>query len=181
MTLSENCGYCKIIEGRQKSEIIYKDDDFIAFLAPKPCAMGHIVIIPSDHITIFEQIHDAKVGKMFNLANKLSTLVFESFGAGGTNLIISNGTAAGQIVPHVGLHIIPRREGDNLNFQWAAKKLSDEEMGTAELMLKDACKDIGAFEKEKKEAVNLDVKKTEEIKADKGEENYMIKQLERIP
>ena len=115
---------------------------------------------------------------MFNKTNKLSTIIFEALQAQGTNIIIQNGIAAGQKQPHALINIIPRRKGDNLNFLRRPKQLNEEEMSTIELKLNEETQKVGEFEKEKEKPI--EEKKTEEVDVNE-KENYMIKQLERIP
>src|SRR3989338_2025618 len=78
-----------------------------------------------------------------NAPNKVSTALLNVLGAAGTNIIVENGTGADQQVPHLAFNVIPRVEGDGLNFQWQPKKLSDEQMGLIELQLKEQAKDVG--------------------------------------
>ena len=102
-------------------------------------------------------------------------------GAAGTNIILQNGVAAGQEIPHICVHIIPRNEGDGLDFQWEPKRLTEEQMSAVELKVKEASGEVGKFEdKEKKKPIKIE-KKVKKVKADDDKENYMIKQLERIP
>jgi histidine triad (HIT) family protein len=175
----ENCEFCSIVEGNYPY-IIYQDKKITAFLAPKPTAPGHIMLIPNDHYPILENVPDFIVGHLFTIANKLSSSVFESLGMQGTNIIVNNGLAAGQKHAHFTVHIVPRRQNDNLMLQWNPKQLKEEEMSTVELKLKEATKNIGQFEGEKQPAKKID-KKVDKIKEDKEKDNYLIKQLNRIP
>lgn len=178
--MKTSCALCQeIVKGKQK---IYEDDVVYAVLHPKPASLGHMVVFPKKHYQIIEQVPDYEFGHLFNIVNKLSTAVFEGAAAQGTNIIIQNGLAAGQNIPHVSVHIIPRRENDNLVFQWTPKQLSEEEMSAVELQLKEEAKGIGDFQKEPKpEPIKLE-KKPEKIKPGlSDQENYLIKQLRRIP
>ncbi len=170
-----SCEICELIKNKKK--VILEDNDVVAMLHPRPATAGHIIIVPKQHIPIIENCPDSTVGKIFNLANKISTIVFESLQAHGTNMLVQNGVAAGQSSAHFMLHVIPRRENDGLNFQWQPKKSSDDELSTAELQLKEHTGKIG-IEKEDKKPIEV---KKEEIEEISGEENYLIKQLERIP
>ncbi len=172
------CALCnEIKQGKNK---IYEDEHIYAVIHPKPASPGHMVVFPKKHYQILEQVPDFEVAKLFDVANKLSTAVFESLKVHGTNIIVQNGLAAGQSIPHISLHIIPRMENDGINFQWEPRQLNEEEMSTVELTLKDASDSVGGFEKEeKKEPVKVE-KKIKKIKTSK-QENYLIKQLERIP
>ena len=170
---------CKLCE-MDREGLIYEDKDVAAVISKEPASLGHIILYPKKHYPIIEQIPDYEFAHLFHIANKLSVAVFETIGCQGTNIIIQNGVAAGQTIPHVSVHIIPRKEEDGLNFEWDTKKLSEEEMSTVELKVKEETDKIGGFEKEKrKEVIKLDKKKTEKISSE--EENYLIKQLRRIP
>jgi diadenosine tetraphosphate (Ap4A) HIT family hydrolase len=68
------------------------------------------------------------VGDLFAVANDISVRLFEKMNISGTNIIVNNGVAAGQTVPHFMLNIIPRKENDGLDFQWPTKPVSDDIM-----------------------------------------------------
>lgn len=180
---------CPVCEWIGKEPRIYEDERAIALLPKEPIAVGHIIVLPKKHYTIMEQIPDYEVAHLSLVANKLSVALFESLKIQGTNMLIQNGVAAHQDLPHFMIHIIPRVEGDNLNFMWKPRQLSEEEMSTVEISLKDASKSAGSIEKEKPKPIDLDSKKPSEIKeepvkeqAEKSKEiNYLLRQLERLP
>ncbi|MEM2916688.1 MAG: HIT family protein [Candidatus Woesearchaeota archaeon] len=169
------CETCSLI--KEKKGLLYEDDQIAILIAPKPATAGHIILAPKRHAAILEQVPDFLVGKIFDKANKVSIAVFEALGAEGTNIILNNGVAAGQATNHFLLNVLPRRENDGINLAWQPKQLSEEEMSTIELKLKDESKNIGIFEKEEEKP--KEIKKPEEIKEE--EENYLLKQLERLP
>lgn len=176
-----DCIFCNAEKGETKLDRIYEDKEIVAVVHPRPAVPGHVIVFPKKHYQIFEQISDYEAAGLFNIANKISIAVFEGIKAAGTNIILQNGVAAGQEIPHVCIHIIPRKEGDNIDFQWQPKRLTEEQMSSVELKVKEAASEIGKFEKEKKkESVKIE-KKIEKIKAEEQKENYLIKQLERIP
>ncbi|MBW3004146.1 HIT family protein [Candidatus Woesearchaeota archaeon] len=164
------CKYCDV----EREQVIYEDEKLIAFLPKTAVAEGQITVVPKQHYRIFEEVPDAEVEHLFNVSNKLSALVFEVLGVHGTNIIVHNGTP-GQEVPHFSINIIPRTEGDGLNLDWKPEKFSDDDMQGFELLLKDGLKE--KKEEEKKE----ELEDIEKIEKEEGEENYLIKQLERMP
>lgn len=176
-----DCLFCKAVKGKTKLEKIYEDKKAIAAMHPAPASLGHVLVFPKTHYQIVEQIPDYEIASLFKLVNKLSSAVFEALGVKGTNIIIQNGVAAGQEIPHVCIHIIPRDDNDNINLLWKPKQLNEEEMSTVELKLKEGTKDIGSFETEEKKAPVKIEEKTEKLKQTEKGENYLIKQLERIP
>jgi len=171
-----DCKICDIISSG-KANKIYEDEKIIGILCPEPVAAGHIWIIPKDHYPIIENIPDYEVSKMFSIANKISISLFESLKVQGTNIFVANGPAAGQIVSHFIINIIPRMPNDSINMTWQPRQLTEEEMSTVELSIKEQVKSVGYFEKEKAKPIELD-KKREVIS---NAEDYLVKSLRRIP
>ncbi|MBN2111812.1 HIT family protein [Candidatus Woesearchaeota archaeon] len=173
------CEFCTLMKGKMNK--VYEDSQIFVMHSMQPATFGHLLVLPKKHVMIIEQLADYEISEIFEKVNKISTAVFESLGAHGTNIILQNGVAAGQNHSHLMIHVIPRREGDGIDFTWQPKHLSEEEMSTIELKLKEAAKNIGAFEEKPAEPVEMDTK-VEKIKEPEGdEENYLIKQLDRIP
>jgi len=170
------CDICDLI--KTKKGKLYEDEKVIALLSPKPASVGHVWVMPKQHHPILEQVPDFIAGEVFSTANKLSMALFESLGAHGTNLVLQNGIAAGQKHSHMIVNVIPRRENDGIDFTWDTKQLSEEEMSTVEIKIKDETKGIGFFEKEPEKQEIIEQKEEEELS---DEEDYMLKQLERIP
>lgn len=170
-----DCQFCELNESEDK---IYEDEKVVAVLLRKAANPGEVLLVPKEHYPIVEQVPDYVVAHMGILSNKISMAIFESMKVQGTNIIISNGIAAGQSIPHFSIRIIPRLINDGLNLTWKPKQLTEEEMSTIELMLKEQTKDIGAFEKEKKEPEKVE-RETEKLSKEK--EDYLIRQLTRIP
>jgi histidine triad (HIT) family protein len=175
-----SCGICGIAEGKIKAKVIYEDNICMAYLKQMPCSPGHMMLIPKKHYTIFEQLPEDEISHLFAVASKLSTVAFETLGRGGTNIIVQNGESGGQTHPHFSIEVIPRNENDGLNFLWQPRQLSEEEMATAELILKEMMADfsVGAG---KRKAEPVQEKKKETLKEEKGKENYLFKSLIRIP
>jgi len=174
------CEYCRIAEKKMEAKKIFEDNKVIAILSEKPASLGHIIVFPKQHFPIIENIPDHLTAHIFQIVNKLSIAVFDSLGAQGTNIIVNNGVSAGQDKAHFCVHIIPRKENDNLGLTWETKHLDEEQMSTIELNLKEETKNIGEFEKEAPTPKKADIKK-ETISGDENKENYLIKQIQRIP
>ncbi len=170
------CQFCDAI--RAKEWAVYEDDVAAVMLSKSPAMPGHLLVVPKEHFTILEQTPDAVVRKLAAVSNKASTALIQLLGASGANLIIENGTGAEQQVPHLSFNIIPRVEGDGMNFQWQPRKLSEEQMGLAELQLKEQAKGLGV-QPEKKESIVLGEAKPEGEAVQKS--SYLTRQLRRIP
>ena len=174
----EGCIVCGIIEGRVPSKKVYEDELVMAVLDVNGSNPGHCFVIPKNHYPIIEQVPDSEIGGLFQVSNKISTAIFESLGAQGTNIFVANGIPAGQTVAHFTINVIPRREIDGINLQWQPKQLREEEMSTVELKLKEQSKNIGNFERERKIA-KVSAAKTVEISDE--EVDIFSRQMRRLP
>lgn len=179
----DTCIVCQIARGTIPSKKVYEDDSVLAVLDVNGANPGHCFILPKEHYPIIEQVPDIEIKKIFSVANKISSSVFEALQAQGTNIFVANGIPAGQTVAHFIVHVIPRFEKDGINLQWKPKQLDEEEMSTIELKLKEQAKNIGNFETgEKKETIPEEHVATNAPSADEDEEDDSFsKQLERIP
>ena len=177
--MKDDCPYCKLVKEKQ-NDALYEDDKIIAFLADKPAAKGHVVLMPKEHYPIIELVPDYIVSHLFSVANKVSSVIFDVLSAQGTNILVNNGIAAGQEIAHFAVNIVPRFESDGFDLVWKPKQLDETEMSTVELSLKEESQNIGAFEQESKEPIKVDdSEKVVEKEMDK--ENYLMKQLDKIP
>ncbi len=107
-----DCLFCKIVAGEIPNHTVYEDANVLAFLDIHPCAKGHAVIIPKKH---FVDLAELSAGDWQEMSRGLAG-VFSKVQAvlkpDGINLGINNGKAAGQAVPHLHWHLIPRWQGD---------------------------------------------------------------------
>ena len=122
----QQCPFCLIAENKIKSKKIYEDKEIMAVLEINPVTPGHTIVFPKQHFQILSQIKD--IGNLFNISNKISSVLFDSLNAQGTNILVSNGQIAGQLIPHVVINIIPRFSKDEVNLNLDHKKTSDEEL-----------------------------------------------------
>lgn len=123
--MKEQCLFCNIVDGRIKASKIYEDSEFIAVLDINPATKGHTLVTTKEHYSILAEMDDAKIGKLFNVANNISKKLFQELKAEGSNIFLANGQVAEQNVPHVIVHVIPRYKDDNINFDWERKKIDE--------------------------------------------------------
>ena len=174
----EKCILCEIVNGRLPSKKIYEDKDILAVLDINGANVGHTFVIPKSHFTIMEQVPDDIIGKSFSIANKVSKTMFDTLNIQGTNLFVSNGVSAGQQVAHFLINVIPRKENDGINLQWTPKKLTEEEMSTMELQLKDAQSQQSDIPQPDKKIKKAQVVPEQNII--RGSNNF-LRQIRRIP
>ena len=106
----KDCLFCKIAKKEIPANIIYEDDNFISFLDINPKAFSHCLVVPKEH---FEDIYsyEEKEGKsVIEAIRKVSLMVKKNLKCDGLNIVQNNGKIAGQLIPHVHFHIIPRFE-----------------------------------------------------------------------
>ncbi len=176
---TENCILCQIVAGKIPSKKVYEDDEVVAILDVNGASIGHCFVMPKEHFAIFEQVPDSLVGKLFKVANAVSSAIFETLNVQGTNIFVSNGTSAGQTVAHFMINVIPRKEGDGINLQWQPKQVSQEELTSIESRLKEQT--AGGVQAQTEKAEENPVPAEKEPEVISGEENYLVKQLRRIP
>lgn len=107
-----DCLFCKIVAGEIPSHKVYEDDFVYAFLDIYPCSEGHTIVLPKEHFGRFTDMNEQEAAALFSSVNKIARTVESTLGLEGMNIGINNGEIAGQTVPHVHVHIIPRRSGD---------------------------------------------------------------------
>lgn len=109
----ENCVFCRIARKEALASIIYEDEKTTAFLDIQPVNAGHSLIIPRSHATELRDLNEEDGAHMFRIAMRVSEAIRHSgLKCEGINLHLADGRAAGQEVPHVHLHVIPRFQGD---------------------------------------------------------------------
>ena len=153
----QQCIFCSISHGQIKSFDVYEDDFVKAVLDVNPANNGHVLLFPKEHYSLMAMMDDKMVMHLFKTANMLSKAVFEGMKAQGTNIYVANGKAAGQVLQHVIVHIIPRFDNDNITLKWDGKKLNEDEMNNAakEIRSKIAIRKEVAEEKKEVKIVNV--------------------------
>lgn len=110
--MSEDCIFCQIVDGEIPSSTVYEDDDVYAFLDVNPLTRGHTLVIPKEHHSRVEELPAGTGSALFTAVYELADPVQAAVDADGATIGINNGEVAGQDVPHVHAHVIPRFEGD---------------------------------------------------------------------
>ena len=127
----ENCLFCKIIAGEIPSKKIFESENTFAFLDIFPVSKGHTVVVPKTHCYNLLDAGDEIIGPFFKDLKKVAALVHEKLGSeeSGFNIVQNNFPAAGQVIPHLHYHIIPRMKGDGLvKLKIAKNQASNEEL-----------------------------------------------------
>ena len=105
------CIFCQIVAGKVPSEILYRDEEVIAFRDINPQAPTHLIIIPQKHIPFLTHLTEEQlplIGHMVNIANQLARK--EGISESGYRLVINCGEQGGQLVPHLHMHLLGGRQ-----------------------------------------------------------------------
>lgn len=105
-----SCIFCRIVSGEVPSKKISENDNAIAFMDAFPLTRGHLIVIPKKHRKRLQDMATAEVSDVFGMASKLISRTDTL--SGSTLLAIHNGPHAGQEIPHVHVHLVPRYVND---------------------------------------------------------------------
>jgi len=108
----DDCIFCQIVDGDIPSRTVFEDDTAKAFLDANPLSPGHTLVIPKEHHETLEETPEDVAAHVFGVLHRLNTAVEHAVDADATNVAFNNGEAAGQEVPHLHGHIVPRFDGD---------------------------------------------------------------------
>ena len=113
----KRCTFCSIIEGKTPASIVLNSADCVAFLDISPINPGHTIVVPRCHVVAFTQLSAQETGNLAIAVQRIAISLKERLpGCVGITLSLADGEGAGQDVPHVHFHVIPRYSGDD--FGW---------------------------------------------------------------
>lgn len=122
--MSENCIFCKIAQKKAPASIVYEDEKIIAFMSIQPINVCHTLVIPKNHYENIFKISEKEIAYLFTIVKKITHAVKIASGAEGIRIIQNNGKAAGQVIFHIHVHIIPMYSDS----QWKHPKNRDTKM-----------------------------------------------------
>jgi histidine triad (HIT) family protein len=119
------CAFCRIISGEIESRIVFEDAVSLAFLDHRPLFPGHSLLVPKNHYETLNDLPAELIDPLFTNARLMARAVEQAMGAEGTFIAINNRISQG--VPHLHIHIVPRRKKDGLKgFFWPRNPYKDE-------------------------------------------------------
>jgi histidine triad (HIT) family protein len=134
------CAFCRIVAGETEAAIVLDEPEALAFLDHRPLFHGHCLLIPREHHETLADLPADEVGPFFQAVQLLSRAVVEAMGAEGSFVALNN--VVSQSVPHLHVHVVPRRRKDGLRgFFWPRTKYdSEEQMAEVAGSVRDAVK-----------------------------------------
>lgn len=120
------CLFCGIVNGEVSASIVFQDDISLAFLDHRPLFPGHCLLIPKNHYETLSDLPEDLVGPFFKNVQLLARAVELALQAEGSFVAMNNRVS--QSVPHLHVHIVPRRKKDGLKgFFWPRNKYKNDE------------------------------------------------------
>ncbi|HEU4391146.1 MAG TPA: HIT family protein [Blastocatellia bacterium] len=127
---TRDCAFCRIINGSEPTLTVFEDDLTVAFLDRRPVFHGHCLLVPRIHYETLTDLPADTLRPFFGNAQLLTRAVEEAMQAEGTFVAINNRVS--QSVPHLHLHVVPRRKKDGLKgFFWPRHPYESNEAATA--------------------------------------------------
>jgi len=120
-----NCIFCKIVAGQIPSIKIYEDADVLAFMDIGPIVKGHALVIPKAHYNPLVATPDDVLAKVIAVVRRVAQALQDGLGADGVNVHQANGAVAGQVVPHLHFHVVPRFKHDGHHWNWTPHPYAD--------------------------------------------------------
>jgi histidine triad (HIT) family protein len=130
--MSENCTFCQIIRRQAPSNIVYEDEQVVAFLSNRPVNVGHTLVVPKNHYVNIFEISEDEACYLFRVLKRVAGAVRDAVSAEGLRIVQNNGKAAGQVIFHLHVHIIPLKPQNQYGHDGAFRDLthqrSDDEL-----------------------------------------------------
>ena len=127
--MNADCIFCRIIAGKLPAARVYEDADTIAFMDIGPVSKGHTLVVPKTHCDPITNAPADALQKTILTVQKIAGALVKGLGAAAVNVTQANGALAGQVVPHVHFHVVPRFPDGGQTRNWIPGKYdSPEEM-----------------------------------------------------
>ena len=105
--MTENCVFCQIIRGEAPHSKVYEDKTTVAFLSNRPVNLGHTLIVPKKHYENIHEISDKEIAHLYVVVKRVAKAVDKAMQPEGIRIVQNNGEAAGQVIFHFHVHVIP--------------------------------------------------------------------------
>jgi histidine triad (HIT) family protein len=128
--MAAGCVFCEIVSGKKEAQRVLEGEHVLAFLDARPLFPGHVLVIPKAHVETLADLDPSRLGLLFASVQRVMRGIEKGLGADGT--FVASNNRVSQSVPHVHVHVVPRRKGDGLRgFFWPRQKYKDVAEATA--------------------------------------------------
>jgi histidine triad (HIT) family protein len=134
----DGCLFCAIAGGDEPGHVVLDEPDVVAFLDHRPVFKGHTLVVPREHVVLFPELPGRLLVPVMGAAQRVAGALVDALGADGSWVSINS--VVSQSVPHLHVHVVPRRRKDGLRgFFWPRTKYdSDDEMAATAAQLRAA-------------------------------------------
>lgn len=132
------CAFCAVVAGADAHRVL-DEASVVAFLDRAPLIKGHVLVVPREHVETFDDLPPALIAPLFSAVQRVSRAFGRTLGADGSYTAIN--TRISQSVPHVHVHVVPRRKGDGLfraGMVWIRRRYADDEAAQLAARLREA-------------------------------------------
>jgi histidine triad (HIT) family protein len=124
------CVFCRIVAGDEPAHVVLDDDTVLAFLDVRPLFPGHVLVVPRSHVVTISDLPEEHVGPYFARVRAVEAAVRAATGSPGSFVAMNN--TVSQSVPHLHVHVVPRRPKDGLRgFFWPRQRYRDDDDAAA--------------------------------------------------
>ncbi|MFP4176446.1 MAG: HIT family protein [Planctomycetota bacterium] len=128
MSETNDCLFCTIVEGDVAAETLIETDTVTSFLDINPVNPGHALVLPRRHAETLPELRQNELHSVIFTVQRISRAVVQATEADGFNVLQNNNPVAGQEIPHVHFHVIPRFEDDGFQLGWRQGSYQDGEI-----------------------------------------------------
>jgi histidine triad (HIT) family protein len=139
----EDCVFCKIISKQSPANIVYEDEQVVVFLSNRPVNEGHTLVVPKKHYRDIYDIPEDEAAYLFKITKRLAGAVKAAMVPPGIRVVQNNGAAAGQVVFHLHVHIIPLKPRDDIHNSGVYRNITY--LGSTKELERDAKKIMSAL------------------------------------
>ncbi len=121
-----NCPFCRVVAGTLPAHVVLDEPHAVAFLDHRPLFPGHTLVVPRDHVPTLPDLAAEELGPFFRVVQRVAAALPPAVGATGT--FVAENNVVSQSVPHLHVHVVPRRPKDGLRgFFWPRNRYESEE------------------------------------------------------
>lgn len=136
-----DCLFCKIVSKVIPAEIVFEDDEVLVILDINPVNPGHVLVMPKQHCEDFMAMQDIACLPLVRAIQRVMRVQMDELGYQGVNLHQNNKPAAGQVVPHLHFHVIPRKTDDERTL-WHGREYGNGEMAVMGAKIREALNNL---------------------------------------
>jgi len=118
MADAKDCVFCKIVSGKLPAAKVLETQESLAILDIGPVAPGHVLLMPKSHYESLGECPPESLAKLASELPRLAQAIKTAMRVPALNIILNDGSEAGQEVPHIHIHLVPRTKDDEFHIKW---------------------------------------------------------------